>query len=219
MDKIISFWGRALYKIIIIVLLFVSGLSNVAAQENQKNKENWFKRNFEQRMYLGFYDSFGDEKANVVQVGYDAVLNLINIRPTWKLLDFCIGLDVLMVRDQIDKENMDNFGHIRTRANRLIPAFELNWGTRLYFLPIPKIKTSLYLEAVPMSLVVYAKPYPDTGTRVNVGTHLGLGMKYQINETLKGYTTIRFFSHTSNGKPEVNNPALDMVGLVMGLQF
>jgi hypothetical protein len=208
-----------MYKAIIIVLLFILELSDVIAQENQKNKESWFKRNFEQRMYLGFYDSFGDEKANVVQVGYDTVLNMINIRPDWNLLDFSLGLDVLIVRDQIDKEIVDNFGHIRSTDNRLIPAFELNWGIRVHFLLIPKIKTSLYLEAVPMSFVVYAKPYPNTGTRINVGTHLGLGMKYSINKELKGYTTVRFFSHTSNGKPEINNPALDMVGLVMGLQF
>jgi hypothetical protein len=219
MDKIKSFGGYTICKAIIIVLFFILELSNVIAQENLKDKERWFKRNFEQRIYLGFYDSFGDEKANVVQVGYDAILNMINIQPAWNLLDFCLGIDVLMIRDQIDKETVDNFGHIRSTDNRLIPAFELNWGIRVHFLHISKIKTSLYLEAVPMSFVVYTKPYPNTGTRINVGTHLGLGMKYSINKELKGYTTVRFFSHTSNGKPEINNPALDMVGLVMGLQF
>lgn len=208
------------HGIYIITLLFVLLLpNNTTAQENQKDNESWFKRNFEQRIFLGFYDSFGDEKANVIQAGYDAVLNMINIRPTWNLLDFSLGLNALLVRDQIEKETVDNFGHTRSTENRLIPAFELNWGARLYFLPIHKIKTSLYLEAVPMSLVIYAKPYPDTGTRVNVGTHLGAGMKYSINDELNGYTTVRFFSHTSNGKPEANNPALDLVGVVMGLQF
>ena len=206
--------------IFIISLLFVLLFSNnVSAQENQKYNESWFEKNFEQRIYLGFYDSFGDEKANVLQAGYDVVINLINIRPTWNLFDFSLGLNALVVRDQVEKETVDNFGHIRQTDNRLIPAFELNWGARLHFLPIPKIKSSLYFEAVPMSLVVYAKPYPDTGTRVNVGTHLGLGMKYSINDKLKGYTTMRFFSHTSNGKPEVNNPALDAVGIIMGIQF
>ena len=214
MDKTNSKYRR-IRKAIVIILLFVLVIPKITAQE----KESWFKRNFEQRIYFGLYNSFGDEKSNVVQVGYDAVLNMINIRPAWNLLDLYLGLDMLAVRDQINKEVVDNFGHIRSTDNRLIPAFELNWGVRLHFLPVPKIKTSLYLEAVPMSLVVYAKPYPDAGTRVNVGTHLGLGMKYSINDKLKGYTTVRIFSHTSNGKPEVNNPALDMVGLVMGLQF
>ena len=210
---------RARFFIILFVLLLPANVIAQIAQENQDNNESWFKRNFEQRIYLGLYDSFGDEKANVVQAGYDAVLNFINITPAWNLLDFSLGLDVFCVRDQIDKEAVDNFGHIRTRDNRLIPAVELNWGVRLYFLPVPQIKASLYLEAAPMSLVVYARPYPDNGTRINVGTHVGLGMKYLINDKLKGYTTVRLFSHTSNGKAEVDNPALDMVGLIMGLQF
>ena len=209
-----------MYKIMVcITALFLLTLSNMSAQENQTDNENWFQRNFDQRIYLGLYNSFGDEKANVVQAGYDAVLNLINITPTWYLFDFSLGLDVFFVRDQVNKESVDNFGHTRTTENRLIPAFELNWGVRLYFLPIPKIRTSLYFEAVPITLVVYTKPYPDSGTHVNVGTHIGFGFKSKINDTLNIFTTVRLFSHTSNGQPEVTNPALDMVGLVVGLQF
>jgi hypothetical protein len=199
--------------------LLVMMQSITVAQEAQKESESLFKKKFEQRMYLGFYNSYGEEKADVLQAGYDAAIKLVNITSEWNLFDFCLGLDVLFVRDQVDKETVDNFGHPRTTDLRLIPAIELNWGGRLYFLYVAKIKTSLYLEAVPMSLVAYAKPYPDTGTRINIGTHLGLGMKYQINDKLKGYATVRFFSHTSNGKPEANNPALDMAGLIVGLQF
>ena len=206
-------------KYIIGILFFSLIMPNISAQENEAGNENWFKRHFEQRMYMGFYDSFGDEKANVLQVGYDAVFNFISISPTWTLLDFCLGLDVLVVRDQINKESVDNFGHIRSTENRLIPGFEINWGVRLYFPTIPKIKTSIYLEAVPISFVVYTKPYPDNGTNINVGTHLGLGMKFPINDILKIYTTFRWFSHTSNGRPEENNPALDLVGIIFGLQF
>ena len=206
-------------KTVFIILFFGIVVLNIYSQENELNDGNWFKRHFEQRIYLGFYDSFGDEKANVLQAGYDAVLSLINITPIWNLLDFSLGLDVLFVRDQIDGDFVDNFGHNRTTDNRLIPAFELNWGVRLYFLTIPKIKTSLYLEAVPITLVVYTKPYPDGGTNVNIGTHLGFGMRSQINDSLKGYVTLRMFSHTSNGQPEETNPALDAVGIVIGIQF
>jgi len=206
-------------KTVFIILFFGIVALNTYSQENELNDSNWFKRHFEQRIYLGFYDSFGDEKANVLQAGYDAVLSLINITPIWNLLDFSLGLDVLFVRDQIDGDFVDNFGHNRTTDNRLIPAFELNWGVRLYFLTIPKIKTSLYLEAVPITLVVYTKPYPDGGTNVNIGTHLGFGMRSQINDSLKGYVTLRMFSHTSNGQPEETNPALDAVGIVIGIQF
>jgi len=202
----------------IIVLLFLAS-SNLIAQESQTPDENWFKKHFDQRIYLGLYDSFGDEKANVLQAGYDAVLNLVNITPTWHLFDFCIGIDVLFVRDQINKETTDNFGHIRQTDNRLIPGFELNWGMRLYFLPIPKIKTALYFEAVPITFVIYTKPYPDMGTHVNIGTHVGFGIQSQINEALKSYATLRIFSHTSNGQAEATNPALDMAGLIVGLQF
>ena len=116
------------WKHIIGILFFSLIIPSISAQENEAANENWFKRHFEQRIYMGFYDSFGDEKANVLQVGYDAVLNFINISPTWKLLDFCLGLDVLVLRDQINKESVDNFGHIRSTENRLIPGFELNWN-------------------------------------------------------------------------------------------
>jgi hypothetical protein len=206
-------------RIVFWVLFFGIFITNIYSQEIQTNKENWLQRHFEHRIYLGIYDSFGDEKANVLQAGYDAVLKFININPTWNLLNFSLGLDVLFVRDQLSKESVDNFGHIRTTENRLIPAFELNWGTRLYFLSIPKIKTSFYLEAVPITLVVYAKPYPDGGSNVNIGTHVGFGIKSEINSSFNGYVTLRIFSHTSNGQPEDKNPALDMVGLIIGLQF
>jgi len=209
-----------MYKTSVCVgILLLLALPNVFAQENQIDNSNWFKRHFGQRMYFGFYDSFGDEKANVLQVGYDAGLNLINVRPKWPLFEFYIGVSVWFVRDQINKETKDNFGHTRTTDNRLIPAFELNWGVRLNYLYIPQIKTSLYLEAAPITFVYYTKPYPDTGTNVNIGTHFGFGMKSQINDTLDGFATLRIFSHTSNGQAEETNPALDMVGLVFGLQF
>ena len=65
----------------------------------------------------------------------------------------------------------------------------------------------------------YTKPYPDGGTNINIGTHVGFGMKSQINDYLNGFATFRIFSHTSNGQAEETNPALDMVGLVLGIQF
>lgn len=208
-------------KIIIMkcILFIMLGMiiPNIYSQEN--DNKNWFQRNFTQRIYLGINVSFGDEKAIVLQAGYDAVLNLINITPEWHLFEFSLGLDVLAVRDQISKETPDNFGHIRSTDNRFIPGLELNWGARLYSPPIPNIKTSIYLEAVPITFVYYVKPYPDLGTNINIGTHLGLGFKYQVNEKLDGFTTLRFFSHTSNGQTEETNPAWDAVGIITGIQF
>ena len=57
-----------------------------------------------------------------------------------------------------------------------------------------------------------------TGSIVNIGSHVGMGMEYQINDNLKGYTSIRLF-HASNGKKYVDNQALDAVGIIMGVQF
>jgi len=205
--------------IIITILLFTLAVPGIIAQESQTENGNWFMRHFDQRIYSGFYSSFGDEKANILQAGYDAVFNLIDITPAWSLLDFSLGMDVLFVRDQIQKETKDNFGHIRHTDNRMIFGFEFNWCARLYFLQIPKIRTSIFVEGLGMTLVVYTKPYPGGGTHVNIGTHLGLGMKFRINDVLNAYTTIRLFSHTSNGQAEATNPALDMAGLIVGLQF
>jgi hypothetical protein len=206
-------------KYFMVTLFFIVSLPYLSAQESQTNNENWFKKRFDQRIYLGFYDSFGQEKANVLQTGYEAVLNLLYITPAWSLIDVSLGMDVLMVRDQIEKESYDNFGQPRSTENRLIPGFEFNWGVRLYFPPIPKIKTSFYLEGQLITLVVYTQPYPDSGTHINIGTHVGFGFKFHINDLLNGYTTIRIFSHTSNGQPEETNPALDFVGIIFGLQF
>jgi lysophospholipase L1-like esterase len=38
----------------------------------------------------------------------------------------------LFVRDQISTESSSWYGEARTTENRLIPAFELNWGVRLH---------------------------------------------------------------------------------------
>jgi hypothetical protein len=206
-------------KYFIVILFFTLSLPNLSAQESQTTNENWLKQRFDQRIYLGFYDSFGEEKANVLQAGYEAVLNLLYITPVWSLMDVSLGMDILMVRDQIETESHDRFGHIRHTDNRFIPGFEFNWGVRLYSPPIPRIKTSFYLEGQLITLVIYTQPYPDSGTHVNIGTHVGFGFKFPINELLNCYTTIRLFSHTSNGQPEETNPALDFVGIIFGLQF
>jgi hypothetical protein len=65
--------------------------------------------------------------------------------------------------------------------------------------------------------VAYAREYPDNGTRANIGSRVGLGMEYPVNNH-KAHTTLRLF-HSSNGKSYENNPALNAVGILMGIQF
>ncbi|MDR2963758.1 MAG: acyloxyacyl hydrolase [Bacteroidales bacterium] len=203
-------------KILITALFLFVGATLYAQTAPEKS---WFAQRFNQRIQIGLYDSFGDEKANVTQAGYDAVLNLIPLKPAWYLLDVSVGAAALFVRDQIQTNTESWYGEARTTENRLIPAFELNWAVRLHVLSISRIRTSLYAEAAPMTLVVYAKPYPTGGTRVNIGTHVGFGFKSYINDELALFSTVRVFSHTSNGQPEATNPSLDMVGIVVGFQF
>jgi hypothetical protein len=141
-------------------------------------------------------------------------------------LDFSIGLNILMAFDQVNEPEEDNFGNIRPNHSRITPGFELNWCIRLFVIPIPQINSRIYIEGMGITLVVYTRKFPDistttgkaTGSIVNIGSHVGIGMEYQIKENLKGYTTVRLF-HASNGKKYVDNPALNAVGIIMGLQF
>lgn len=214
-------------KIIAFVLLFCMSTLGVFAQEvKTNNTESWFKRHFDQRFYFGYYGSYYNDNMQMLQGGYDAVLKLIDITPKYNLIDFSIGANVLMAFDQVKEPKEDNFGNMRPDHSRITPGFELIWCARLFILPISKINARLYLEGLGMSLIVYTRKFPDintengraTGSIVNIGSHVGMGMEYQINDNLKGYISIRLF-HASNGKKYVENPALNAVGIIMGVQF
>jgi hypothetical protein len=197
-------------KNILLVFIFGIIISNIYSQEN--NPQNYFQRNLNNRIYLGLYSSYFDDDIKLIQTGYDCVLKLININQNFNLIDFGIGLNVLMAFD-------DNGGSNNGRPvnARITPGFELNWSIRLYVLPIPKINSKIFFEGLGMSLIVYTREYPDTGSYVNIGSHVGLGMEYPINN-YKGYTSLRLF-HSSNGKSYENNPALNAVGIIIGIQF
>ena len=209
------------------MLLFCIATFNVFAQETDHNKSNnWFKRHLNHRIYFGYYGSYFDDNINILQGGYDAVLTLINIKPKYNLIDFSVGLNVLTAFDQVNESQQDNFGNMRPNYARITPGLELNWCVRVFILPISKINTRLYVEGIGMSLVVYTRIFPDiitengraTGSIVNIGSHVGMGMEYLINEHFKGYTSVRLF-HASNGKKYEDNPAINAVGIIMGLQF
>jgi len=202
-------------KVVVLVLAFGLFGINIYSQEN--DEQNWFQRHFSNRVYLGYYSSYFDDNIRTLQSGYDAVLKLINITPGFNLLDIGIGLNGLLAFDMVNEIQTDNFGHERPKNGRTTVGFELNWNVRIYVIPIHKINSRIFIEGCGMSLVVYSRKFPETGTNVNIGTNLGLGMEYPINN-FKGYTALKWF-HSSNGDVYENNPALNTVGIIMGLQF
>ena len=202
-------------RILFFIIIFSILTFSILAQENAE--QNFFQRNLNHKVYLGFYSSYFDDNIRLLQAGYDCVLNLIHITPNFNLIDFGIGLNILMAFDQVNNSEKDNFGNIRPINARITPGFELNWSLRLYIIPIPKINSRIFLEGLGISLVIYTREYPDNGTFVNIGSHVGLGIEYPINN-FKAYTTLRLF-HSSNGKPYDNNPALNAVGIITGIQF
>jgi hypothetical protein len=199
------------------ILTVVFGLLTINIFSQESNEGNFFQRYFNNRVYLGYYSSYFDDNIQLLQSGYDAVLKLINITPEFNLMDVGIGLNGLLAYDMVNEIQKDNFGHERPKNGRMTVGFELNWNVRIYVIPIQKINSRIFLEGCGMSLVVYSREFPETGTHVNIGTNVGLGMEYPINN-YNAYTTLKWF-HTSNGDIYENNPALNTVGIIIGLQF
>ncbi len=212
-------------KVFLLVnsLVFIAFLANgqpVFMEQNGKpaepgaaqNEENFFTRNFRQRIYLGAYSSYFDDNIRLMQVGYDCVLQLLSITPDFNLLDFGLGLDALVAFD-----NHGGPDQGRPISARITPGIELNWSVRIYVLPLSRIESRVFLEGSGITFIAYAREYPDNGTYLNLGTHVGLGIEYPLN-TCKGYTSLRLF-HSSNGKPYSENPALNAVGIMTGMQF
>ena len=199
----------------IFILLFGLMIINIYSQET--SEISYFQKNFNNRIHLGYYSSYFDDNIRLLQCGYDAALRLIYINPQYNLLDFGIGLNGLLAYDMVNEIQKDNFGNERPKNGRMTFGFELNWNIRLYVIPIIKINSRIFIEGCGMSLVVYSRKFPENGTYVNIGTNAGLGMEYPINN-YKAYTVLKWF-HSSNGKPYENNPALNTVGIVIGLQF
>jgi len=195
-----------------VLMGFFASLTN-AQQSGDGDKQYYFERNSYKRIHLGKFNSYFDDNIGVLTAGFDYGLKLIRIKPDFNLIDFGLGTNILFGFDEKHDPSKD-----RPNYARIVPGFEVNWNLRLYILPIQSIKTRLFLEGMGMTFVYYTKPYPDNGTNINIGSHVGMGMDYQINDALKGYTTLRLF-HTSNGKEFEKNPALNAIGIVMGLQF
>jgi len=172
---------------------------------------SYLSRNAAQRIYLGAYSSYFGDDIRLAQVGYDVVLELVHLDQDFNLLDVGVGAEALAAFD-----DRGGSGGGRPVNARLTPGFELNWSVRLYLLHLKGARSRLFIEGQGINLVVYSRPYPDGGTNVNIGSNAGIGLATRI-EQRELFATLRLF-HTSNGKAFENNPALNAVGLVVGLQ-
>ena len=87
--------------LIIILLLFtIPGFSQETAEEN------FFNRNFYNKVYFGYYSSYFDDNIQVLQCGYEAALKLIHFTPNFNLLDFGIGLNGLLAYDMVKRSSL-----------------------------------------------------------------------------------------------------------------
>jgi len=71
-----------------------------------------------------------------------------------------------------------------------------------------------------MSLVTYTKEFPENGTVLNGGWHLGGGIEYNIENATLLFAKILWF-HTSNNDiyGRDRNPSINAVGIAIGVQL
>ena len=173
--------------------------------------DSYLSRNVAQRIYLGAYSSYFGDDIRLAQAGYDVVLKLFRLDEDFNLLDVGLGAELLVAFD-------GRGGSVNGRpvTPRITPGLELNWSLRLYLLHLKAAKTRFFIEGQGINLVIYSRPYPDGGTNVNIGSNVGLGIATLLDRR-ELFVTLRLF-HTSNGRVYENNPALNAMGLVVGLQ-
>jgi len=186
-------------KIFIVIILFcIINTSIVFSQENKI-------LDFNHRITIGNYNSYWNDNIGILEAGYDFILNILYITPEYNIFDFGIGLSGLFA--------FDNIGNPR----QPVPGLGINGSMRLYS---PIIKGArLFLEGV-MSLVIYTEDYPQNGTMINGGWHLGGGIEYNLGNNTKLFTKILWF-HTSNNDVygRERNPSINALGLAAGVQL
>lgn len=140
------------------------------------------------------------------------MLPLIEVSAGYHLIDFGLGADMLFAFD--DRGGADGG---RPVTPRITPGGELNWSLRLYAPTTEHLKVRFFLEGLGVTFVAYARKYPDTGTYLNIGSHVGLGAEYPIGDA-EWFAARRLF-HSSNGKAYEHNPALNAIGLLVGVKI
>jgi hypothetical protein len=182
-----------------IGIIFLCLLSSVA--HSQENNNSYFGH----RLTIGNYNSFWEDDIGILEAGYDFIFNFPYIIPEYNILDFGIGLSSLFAFDKLGNPRQPVLG------------LGLNGSMRIY---TPAFrKTRIFLEGI-MSLVIYTKEFPQNGTILNGGWHLGGGFEYNMENTTKLFAKILWF-HTSNNDiyGRDRNPSINAVGFAAGVQF
>jgi len=128
-------------------------------------------------------NSYTADNIGIMEPMYDFIINFPYITPNYNILDFGLGLSGIMA--------FDGNGNVR------IPVFGfgLNGSVRIYTPPIKKIR--LFAEGI-MSLVTYTKNFPENGTKVNGGWHIGGGIEYKFEDNTKIFTSVAWFHNSNN---------------------
>jgi len=186
------------HKWFMAIIIFIVVGSIAFSQENKI-------LDFNHRITIGNYNSYWNDNIGVLEAGYDFILNILYITPEYNIFDFGIGLSGLFA--------FDNIGNPR----QPVLGLGINGSMRLYS-PIIK-RTKFFLEGI-MSLVIYTEDYPQNGTMINGGWHLGGGIEYNPGNNTKLFTKILWF-HTSNNDVygRERNPSLNALGLAAGIQL
>lgn len=160
---------------------------------------------FAHRVTIGNYHSFWEDDIGLIEAGYDFVFNFPYLTPDYNLLDFGIGLSGLFAFDKLGNPRQP------------VAGFSLNGSMRMYTPAIRKAR--LFLEGM-MSFVTYTKAFPQNGTMINGGWHLGGGIEYNTEDTTKIFAKVLWF-HTSNNDVygRARNPSLNAVGIAAGIQL
>ncbi len=189
---------KVMRKCIVILFFFSSSFFVLYSQENNPP-------HFSHRVTLGNYNSFWEDDIGIMEAGYDFIFNFPFITPDYNLLDFGIGLSGLFAFDKLGNPRQPVLG------------LGVNGSARIYT-PALK-KTRVFLEGI-MSLVIYAKAFPENGTMVNGGWHLGGGVEYNVENHTKLFVKIVWF-HTSNNDVygRDRNPSINAVGIAAGIHL
>ena len=184
-------------KLICGIILFLTiGFSPLYSQESKL-------LDFGHRVTIGNYNSYTNNMG-VIEASYDFIWNFPTFK-NYQLMDIGIGLSGLFV--------FDDKGNPRTP----VMGLGVNGNMRIY---TPAIRKSrLFLDGI-MSLVLYSKNYPENGTKLNGGWHLGGGFEYSLEKNTKLFASIRWF-HTSNNDVygRDRNPSVNALGIAIGIQL